>query len=41
LDQVCEGIESVTAEQINQLAQELFMEEKLTSTIIRPANHRL
>ncbi len=39
LDEVCAGIESVTAEQINQLAQELFAEERMTSTIIRPAIH--
>jgi predicted Zn-dependent peptidase len=39
LDEVCSGIESVTAEQINQLAQELFADERMTSTIIRPANH--
>jgi predicted Zn-dependent peptidase len=38
LDEVCSGIASVTAEQINQLAQELFAEERMTSTIIRPAN---
>jgi predicted Zn-dependent peptidase len=37
LDEVCAGIESVTAGQIQQLAQELFAEERLTSTIIRPA----
>jgi predicted Zn-dependent peptidase len=39
LDDVCAGIGSVTAEQIRQLAQELFAEERLTSTLIRPANH--
>jgi predicted Zn-dependent peptidase len=39
LDEVCSGIESVTAEQINQLAQDLFADERMTSTIIRPANH--
>jgi predicted Zn-dependent peptidase len=39
LDEVYAGIERVTAEQINQLAQELFAEERMTSTIIRPANH--
>ncbi|MGH7452513.1 MAG: M16 family metallopeptidase, partial [bacterium] len=39
LDEVCTGIASVTAEQINQLAQELFADERMTSTIIRPANH--
>ncbi|MDZ7289113.1 MAG: insulinase family protein [candidate division KSB1 bacterium] len=36
LDEVCAGIERVTAEQINQLARELFAEDKMTSTIIRP-----
>jgi predicted Zn-dependent peptidase len=39
LDDVCAGIESVTAGQIIQLAQELFAEERLTATLIRPANH--
>ncbi len=39
LDEVCAGIESVTAGQINQLAQDLFADERMTSTIIRPANH--
>jgi predicted Zn-dependent peptidase len=39
LDEVCSGIESVTAGQINQLAQDLFADERMTSTIIRPANH--
>jgi predicted Zn-dependent peptidase len=38
LDEVCEAIESVTAEQIQQLARQLFAEEQLTSTIIRPTN---
>jgi predicted Zn-dependent peptidase len=38
LDEVCAGIESVTDEQIRQLAQELFAEERMTSTIIRPAS---
>jgi len=36
LDEVCAGIESVTAEQILQLAQGLFADERMTSTIIRP-----
>jgi len=39
LDEVCAGIESVTTEQIQRLAQELFNEERITSTIIRSANH--
>jgi predicted Zn-dependent peptidase len=38
LDDVCAGIESVTAGQIMQLAQELFADERLTSTIIRPTS---
>ncbi|MDZ7344880.1 MAG: insulinase family protein [candidate division KSB1 bacterium] len=38
LDEVCEHIQSVTAEQILQLAQEMFAEEQLTTTIIRPTN---
>ncbi|MCG3117974.1 MAG: putative zinc protease [bacterium] len=37
LDEVCAGIENVTAGQIQQLAQELFADERMTSTIIRPA----
>jgi predicted Zn-dependent peptidase len=41
LDEVCENIESVTAEQILQLAQALFTEEQLTSTIIRPTNEQV
>ena len=36
LDEVCAGIEAVTTAQIQQLAQELFAEERMTSTIIRP-----
>jgi predicted Zn-dependent peptidase len=38
LDEVCAGIENVTAEQIQQLAQELFADERMTLTIIRPAS---
>jgi len=38
LDDVCAGIASVTAEQIQQLAQELFAKERMTATIIRPAS---
>jgi predicted Zn-dependent peptidase len=38
LDEVCAGIESVTTEQIQQLAQELFADERMTATIIRPAD---
>jgi predicted Zn-dependent peptidase len=38
LNDVCAGIASVTAEQIQQLAQELFAEERMTATIIRPAS---
>ena len=41
LDEVCENIESVTAEQILQLAQEMFVENQLTSTIIRPTNQQM
>jgi len=40
LDDVCAGIAAVTAEQIQQLAQELFAEERMTSTIIRPASEK-
>lgn len=40
LDEVCESIENVTSEQIQQLALELFAEEQLTSTIIRPTNQQ-
>jgi predicted Zn-dependent peptidase len=40
LDEVCSGIASVSAAQINQLAQELFADERMTATIIRPANHQ-
>jgi len=40
LDDVCAGIASVTAEQIQQLAQELFAEERMTLTVIRPASEK-
>jgi len=40
LDEVCAGIASVTAEQIQLLAQELFAEERMTLTMIRPAGKK-
>jgi predicted Zn-dependent peptidase len=40
LDEVCAGIESVTVEQIQQLAQGLFADDRMTSTIIRPQVNR-
>lgn len=38
LDDVCAGIASVTAEQIQLLAQELFADERMTLTVIRPTS---
>ena len=38
LDDVCAGIASVTAEQIQTLAQELFPDERMTLTVIRPTS---
>lgn len=38
LDDVCAGIASVTAEQIQALAQELFADERMTLTVIKPGS---
>jgi predicted Zn-dependent peptidase len=37
LDEVVEGIERVTSEEVQTLAQDLFEMEKLTLTVIRPS----